>query len=103
MKKIEEQVGVQQEKEEVYTIGPFDIRRLSGDTLCAVIDGTFVKVDLHSGKVVKHTGNLVRNRKSFAYISPFSTKEGIYYITDNRIRLISWEGQVRDLGPAKLE
>jgi len=84
-------------------IGRVDFRHLSGSHAWIVTEGHLLECDLITGKISKNPGRLVdRGRSEFFAIYSNATPEGVYYIRDRHIHLVTWDGSHRDLGPAKL-
>lgn len=100
---VYEQIGIKQEETENFDYRSFDVRRATGSVIFVLLEGIPAEVDLQSGKVLKHYKRFIQHDDGVGKISPLSTQEGIYFIDDNRIGLLSWQGTVRDLGPAKLQ
>jgi hypothetical protein len=100
---VYEQIGIEQKETENFDYRSFDVRRATGSVIFVLLEGTPAEVDLQSGKVLKHYKRFIQHDNGVGKISPLSTQEGIYFIDDNRIGLLSWHGTVRDLGPARLE
>ena len=100
---VYEQIGIEQEETENFDYRSFDVRRATGSVIFVLLEGTPAEVDLQSGKVLKYYKRIIQNENSFNKISRLSTKEGIYFISDGQIQLLSWKGTVRNLGPSKLE
>jgi hypothetical protein len=72
--------------------------RMIGTEINLLADGNLLRVDLNSGKLLTSPLNL-GNGQARSY-QP--TKEGIYFVDENRIRLARWNGIITDLGPAEL-
>jgi hypothetical protein len=80
-----------------------DVRRLEGDQLWAIIQNEFVLIDLRNGTVARKLGNVgSTNGNLYWNIYTVPTQEGVYFIQNERIYLIDWDGRKQDLGPAYL-
>jgi hypothetical protein len=59
------------------------------------------KVDLQSGKILKKF-DIEADKSDWQNIFRSRKEEGVYFVKDDRICLIDWNGKVKDLGPATL-
>ena len=61
-----------------------------------------LKADLTNGKILFDSGPLSNDDDPWNSYLLNPTKEGMYFIRDNRICLIDWDGKIRDLGAASV-
>ncbi len=77
------------------------VRRLAGSSLWFLFQHRILaEVDLNQGRILKSYPLDSSPNCCYTY-RPF-TREGVYYRGHERMLLIDWSGEIRDLGPAEM-
>ncbi len=75
--------------------------KIDGTSIWFLLGRHLMKADLANGKILSDSGPLSDRFDYWSYLQN-PTTEGVYYVRDNRICLIDWNGKIRDLGPASV-
>lgn len=76
--------------------------RIYNSQLWLILQGSLLQVDLQTGKVIRTTVLLTQNESMWNAVNLWPCKEGVYFINKNEIRLITWDGALKNLGNAEL-
>jgi hypothetical protein len=76
--------------------------KIDGKIISLLSEKNLIKMDLTTGKVLLDSGPLSDSYDVWSSFTLNPSKEGVYFIRDNRICLIDWNGKVHDLGSASV-
>ena len=79
-----------------------DIVKKENEVLWILTGENLSKIHLDTGQTLQKFDLNLESEKYFENIFRSRTKEGVYFVKDDRICLIDWNGKIRDLGPDSL-
>ena len=76
--------------------------KIDGTSMWFLLGKNLIKTDLVNGKILSDSGPLSDRYDLWSSYLLNPTKEGVYFIRDDRICLIDWNGKIRYLGQASM-
>ena len=79
-----------------------DFMKRENSSVWILTDGSLARVDLQTGRTLARF-KIEADESDWRNIFRSRAEEGVYFIEDDHIQLIDWNGKIKDLGPATLD